>query len=265
MATVKEIYQAINCWAPFNTQMDFDNSGFLVGRGGRTVTKILVALDITRFVIEEAQRMGAQLIVAHHPVIFRPLKSLTDGDLTGENVLLLAESGIAAICAHTNLDAAQGGVNCALARKLELFEIGQLHPDGVDEQGREYGIGRIGTAHVQGMNAEGYAHFVKEKLGTSSVRFVDSGKLVSKVAVGGGSCADMMVDAMAMGCDTFVTADVKYNFYLEAKQLGINLMDAGHYATENVVCAPMVEYLRTQFPGIEVVLSEVHRESYSAV
>ena len=265
MATVKGIYQAVDRWAPFATQMDFDNSGLLVGRGGRTVTKILVALDITRFVIEEAERVGAQLIVAHHPVIFRPLKSVTDQDLTGENVLTLAEKGIAAICAHTNLDAAQGGVNCALARKLELTEIGQLHPDGVDEQGREYGIGRIGLAHTQDLSVEEYARFVKEKLGTSSVRFVDAGKPVSKVAVGGGSCADMMVDALAKGCDTFVTADVKYNFYLEAKQLGINLMDAGHYATENVVCSPMAEYLKAQFSDVEVILSEDHRESYRAV
>ena len=75
----------------------------------------------------------------------------------------------------------------------------------------------------------------------------------------------MMVDALAKGCDTFVTADVKYNLYLEAKQLGINLMDAGHYATENVVCAPMVEYLKEQFPDVEIVLSACHRESYCAV
>ena len=265
MAVVKDIYQAIDRWAPFNTQMDFDNSGFLVGRGERAVTKVLVALDITRFVIEEAEQMGAQLIVAHHPVIFRPLKSVTDGDLAGGNVLLMAEKGIAAICAHTNLDAAQGGVNCALAQKLELTEIGQLHPDGVDEQGREYGIGRVGMAHVSGLSVQEYAAFVKEKLNTSSVRFVDTGKPVTKVAVGGGSCADMMVDALAKGCDTFVTADVKYNLYLEAKQLGINLMDAGHYATENVVCAPMVEYLKEQFPDVEVILSACHRESYCAV
>ena len=154
MATVKEIYQSIDQWAPFATQMDFDNSGFLVGRGSAVVDKVLVALDITRTVIEEAEQLGAQLIVSHHPVIFRPLKSLTDGDLTGENVLRMAEKGIAAICAHTNLDAAQGGVNCRLAQKLELTDIDHLHPDGVDEQGRTYGIGRVGNAHESGMCAE---------------------------------------------------------------------------------------------------------------
>lgn len=265
MATVKDVYTAIDEWAPFATQMDFDNSGFLVGRSGAGVTRILVALDITKAVIEEAESIGAQLIVAHHPIIFRPLKCVTDGDTTGENVLLMAEKGIAAICAHTNLDAAQGGVNCALARRLELGEISHLHPDGVDAQGREYGIGRVGMAHKDGLSAEAYAHFVKEKLETASVRFVDCGKPVRKVAVGGGSCADMMVDALAKGCDTFVTADVKYNFYLEAKQLGINLMDAGHYATENVICVPMVEYLRGKFPDTEVILSENHRESYFGV
>lgn len=265
MATVKEIYQAVDKWAPFSVQMDFDNAGFLVGRGDQEVTRVLVALDITKEIILEAIEKRAQLIVAHHPVIFHPLKALTDENTTGEKLLLMAEHGIAGICAHTNLDAAQGGVNCKLAQVLELKSVEHLHPDGTDEQGRVYGIGRIGEVHQPEMSVEEYAQFVKQKLNTSSVHFVDAGKTVTKVAVGGGSCGSMLSDALRTGCDTFVTADVKHDQYLEAKMLGINLMDAGHFATENVICPELVQYIQTAFPELEISIAASNREPYQNV
>ena len=265
MAEVRDIYRFLDRIAPFHTQEGFDNAGFLVGRGNREVNKILVALDITGEVVEEAARRGAELIVAHHPVIFDPVKSVTDETLTGRVLLELVENKIAAICAHTNLDAAHGGVNGCLARALELSGIGQLHQAGVDEKGRPYGIGRTGTAHQSGLSAAQYAAFVKEKLGSACVRFVDGGKPVEKVAVGGGACGSMVEDALAQGCDTFVTADLKYNQFLDARALGLNLLDAGHFPTENVVCAPLAARLAKAFPETEVLLSQVHREIYSSV
>ena len=217
MATVKEIYGYLNGIAPFALQMEFDNSGFLVGRGNARVNRILVALDITEEVVKEAAERGCQLIVAHHPVIFHPARSITDESVNGRILLSLAEQGIAAICAHTNLDAVAEGVNDCLAAALKLTEVEQLHADGVDGQGRPYGIGRVGTAHADSLSAGDYAAFVKERLHAASVRFADGGKPVKKVAVGGGSCGSMLADAVKAGCDTFVTADVKYDQYLEAK------------------------------------------------
>lgn len=263
MAEVRDIYRFLDRIAPFHTQEDFDNAGFLVGRGDREVKKALVALDITEEVTEEAVRWGAELIVAHHPVIFQPVKSVTDETVTGRVLLALTEGGIAAICAHTNLDAAHGGVNGCLARALELTDIGQLCQAGVDDKGRPYGIGRTGTVHRPGLSAGEYAAFVKEKLGSACVRYVDGGRPVTKVAVGGGACGSMVEDALAQGCDTFVTADLKYNQFLEARALGLNLLDAGHFPTENVVCAPLAGWLTKEFPQVEVTVSRVHREVYS--
>ena len=265
MANVKDIYRFMDEIAPFDTQEGFDNAGFLVGRGDREVKKLLVALDVTPEVAEEARDLGAELIVAHHPVIFEPARSVTDETVTGRILLALAENKIAAICAHTNLDAAHGGVNGCLARALELTGIGQLCQAGVDGKGRPYGIGRIGTVHRPGLSAGEYAAFVKEKLGSACVRFTDGGRPVDKVAVGGGACGSMLADAAAAGCDTFVTADVKYNQFLDAKAMGINLLDAGHFPTENVVCAPLVQRLGETFPEVEVSLSKVHREIYRSV
>lgn len=262
MATVLDIYHYLDKKAPFSLQMSFDNAGFLIGRGEAPVDKVMVALDITEEVIEEAAAADCQLIVSHHPIIFHPAKAITDADPTGRCLLALIENHIAAICAHTNLDAVEGGVNDALAQKLGLSEVTQLHQGGLDPEGRPYGIGRVGT--VGGLpTAAKFASFVREVLKADGLRLEDAGKPVHKVAVGGGACGDMLIDAAAKGCDTFVTADVKYNAFLDARAMGINLIDAGHFSTENVVCPVIEDWLKAGFPEIQVLCSQRHKEVFS--
>lgn len=259
MATVRDIYTCLDRKAPFSLQMDFDNSGFLVGRWEWEISRLLVALDITEEVVAEAAEQGAGLIVSHHPVIFNPSKSVTDSDPAGRRLLALIEHGIAAICAHTNLDCVTGGVNDALARALGLREPVLLHTDGIDSSGTPYGVGRIGTLAAPCTTAE-FVSFVKTALGASGVRYADTGTPVFKVAVGGGACGSMLTEAAALGCDTFVTADVKYDMFLDAVSMGLNLLDAGHYPTENVVCPVLTAWLREAFPDVEVMQSGRHRE-----
>ena len=263
MTTVRDVYEALDRKAPFALQMDFDNAGFLVGRGEREVTSILVSLDITEEVVEEAAALGAQLIVTHHPVIFFPAKHVTDDDPTGRKILALIEHGIAAICAHTHLDAVADGVNDRLAAALNLSHVEQLHQDGVDANGAPYGIGRVGEVPV--CSFADFAARVKDCLHTGGVRAVDAGKTVRRVAVGGGSCGSMLEDVLAKGCDTFVTADVKYDTFLDAKAQGVNLIDAGHFTTENVVCPMLVEYLKSCFPSVAVQQSKVHQEVFTTL
>lgn len=262
MATVKEIYTYLDALAPFSLQMSFDNAGFLVGRENQRVTKLLVSLDITEAVAREAAELGAELVVSHHPVIFHPAREMTDTTPTGRKLLALAENHIAAICAHTNLDAVAGGVNDVLARTLGLTDICLLHQDGVAPDGQPYGIGRVGAVAGERSAAE-FAAFVKSALDSNGVRYVDGGKVVRRVAVGGGACSDMMENALAHDCDTFVTADVKYDGFLEARALGLNLIDAGHFPTENVVCPVLADWLRKEFPDVEIVLSKCHQEVFS--
>lgn len=262
MATVKEIYSYLDTLAPFDLQMSFDNAGFLVGHKNQSVTKILISLDITEEVAHEAAGVGAELVVAHHPVIFHPAKDITDATPTGRKLLALIENHISAICAHTNLDAVAGGVNDALARALGLTDIGQLHQDGIAPDGEPYGIGRVGEL-AREWTLTDFAAFTKAALGSNGVRYVDGGKAVRRVAVGGGSCSDMMENALAHDCDTFVTADVKYDGFLDAKAQGLNLIDAGHFPTENVVCPVLADWLKTGFPDVEILLSKCHHEVFA--
>lgn len=264
MASVKEIYGYLDTLAPFSLQESFDNAGFLVGRGEAQVTKVMVSLDITEAVVEEAVGAGCQLIVAHHPILFHPARSITDSDPTGRCLLALTENRVAVICAHTNLDAVAGGVNDALAQKLGLTEIGQLRQEGVDANGNPYGIGRVGTVKEYPCAVD-FAAFVRDTLGARGLRLEDAGMPVRRVAVGGGACGDMLFDAVARGCDTFVTADVKYNIFLDARALGVNLIDAGHFSTENVVCPVLANWLKQGFPDVEVCTSRRHKEVFSCL
>ncbi|MGN0977365.1 MAG: Nif3-like dinuclear metal center hexameric protein [Faecousia sp.] len=257
MATVADILQYIETLAPRSMKESWDNVGLNCGHLDRTVTKILVALDPFAHVCREAKDFGAQLLVTHHVLIFQP-GFLTDADQQGRNALFLIENGIAHINAHTNLDCAPGGVNDCLAAKLGLSGIRVIHPSGVDEAGREWGLLRCGDTEEQSLTA--FLTFVKENLGCEGLRYVDGGKPVRKVAVGGGSCGSEMLEALEAGCDTFVTSDIKYNQFWDAKDLGLNLIDAGHFYTENPVVSYLAEKLLTQFPEVEVKISETHRD-----
>lgn len=263
MATVKEIYDFLDSKAPFDSQLGFDNAGFLVGRGEQKVNRILVALDITEQVANEAASVHADLIVSHHPVIWDGAKSVTDETILGRKLLALITNGVAAICAHTNLDAAKGGVNDSLAAALGLTETALLKTYGTYQDGTPYGIEQVGTLPGAPVSLVQFAAVVKEKLRSNGVRYVDAGRPVHKVAVGGGSCSGSMKDVLAAGCDTFVTADVKYDGFLDAKAMGLNLIDAGHYPTENVVCPVLVSWLKEGFPGTDVLLSRRHKEVFS--
>lgn len=261
MATVREIYNFLDQKAPFRCQMDFDNAGFLVGRGERQVQRLLVALDITPAVIDEAAELHCQLIVAHHPVIWDRLGQVTDETTTGQKVLALAEKGIAAICAHTNLDAVEGGVNTQLARKVGLGETVPLETAGTDEEGRPYGIGRVGELPAA-MPLAAFAQQVKVALNLEGIRGMDAGTAVHRVAVGGGACGGMLAQVKALGCDTFLTSELKHDVYLEAQALGINLLDAGHYSTETVVCPALAAWLREAFPEVSVEIAAGQREVF---
>ena len=259
MVTVRDIYERLEAFAPLEMKMDFDNPGFLVGRGGEPVERVLVSLDITDEVISEAAETGAQLIVSHHPLFFS-LKSVTDGDGIGRKIISLVSSGIAAICMHTNLDAAKGGVNDALAAALGLRDTEILNVEGVNSAGEEYSYGRVG--HLpEPTDMAGFLGKVKAVLSSNGLRYHDAGRPVYRVASVGGSGGGMLDLAAAKGCDTFVTADIKYDVFLTAKELGINLIDADHFCTENTVVPVIADIIRGSFPAVDVRVSARHRQT----
>lgn len=252
MPTVQQIFEQLCAIAPLELQTSFDNSGFLVGRGDREVRKALLSLDITLPVIREAEDLGADLIISHHPLIFHALKELRPNG-PGEKALLLAEKGIAALCMHTNLDIAEGGVNDVL-----IHLLGAQPEEALDAEG----CGRVGTL-PQGMPLSAFLALCKEKLQVNGLRYVDSGRPVRRLAVMGGSGADSLLDAVQKGCDTYVTADIKYHSFLDALELGLNLIDADHFCTENPVIPVLRDRLKAVFPDVDFQVSQAHHQLIS--
>lgn len=250
MTTVNHVFEFLKELAPLELQMGFDNAGFLVGHADAPVTSIITALDITNDVITEAIEENANLIISHHPVIFHAAKRITDDDITGSKILRLAENHIAAICMHTNLDIAKGGVNDILIDLLGADCTAPLDDDC---------CGRIGTMRSE-FSFDSFLVHCRNVLNASGLRYYCAGKAVRKLAVMGGSGADEIILAAKQGCDTYVTADIKYHEFQLAQDLGINLIDADHFCTEDPVISDLTVKLQTAFPDITVKKSNVHRQ-----
>ncbi len=257
MTTVADILNCVQDLAPAYMKESWDKIGLNCGHLNQPVTHVLVALDPFQSALEEAKEMGAQVLVTHHPLLWEN-GFITDGTDQGARTLFLIENGIAHINAHTNLDMAPGGVNDVLAQKLGLQNIHIIDPVGTDVQGRPYGLLRQGEVPEQSLTD--FLSLVKAELGCPVLRYSSCGKPVSRVAVGGGACGSELQAAAAAGCDTFVTSDIKYNQFWDAVSLGINLIDSGHFYTENPVCTVLARKIRTTFPELVVKISEKHRD-----
>lgn len=260
MPKVREISDFFNEKAPYYMKLSFDNVGLLVGFCENEVTKVLAALDITDEVIEEAIEFGAQLIVSHHPLIFDAIKHVTDDDTKGKKIIRMVNNGISAICLHTNLDTADGGVNDALMSVLGGRVTGLLDPHGTHPDGRPYGISRLGELDGP-VDFFSFLDTVRKNLNGNGLRYHYAGRPVYKIACCGGSGGGDMPKAFAAGCDTFVTADLKYDHFLWAREFGINLIDADHFCTENVVVPVIERLLGEKYPQLEVRVSRVHGQT----
>lgn len=363
MKKVKELAAYFEKLAPSCTAESWDNVGFLCGDGEAEVSRVLVALDVTEEVIEEAVQQGCQLILSHHPLIFRGMKQITENTLEGRKLRKLIAHQINVISLHTNMDVAQDGVNHQLACQLGLEQVELLHttwkegyqkievmvPVGYESavadamfqagggqwgsyshcafqsqgegsflplpgsqpflgaQGKlehtaetkvemiapasamgkaiaamrsahpyetpayqvmdthapekALGLGRIGNLPRE-MGGEEFLQWTKERLGCSGLRYTGKKETVRRVAVGGGACGEFAGEAFAKGADVYVTADLKYHEFLDAKEKGWFLVDAGHFETENAICAHMAQLFTQEF-GEDVVplLSQVHRSA----
>ncbi len=248
MTKIAQIYEYLCGLAPLELQMDFDNSGFQIGRKEKEINKALLTLDVTDSVLEEAIELGAGLIISHHPLIFRGIKSIDGSDPEGERLLRLAENKIAVISMHTNLDIAQGGVNDVLIRLLGAEPLATLD---------EVNCGRVGTLSSY-MSLSEFLEVCKQKLKVNGMRYYDSGREVFRIAVMGGAGGDSLEDAYNKDCDTYVTADIKYHQFLRAQELGINLIDADHFCTENPVIQVLCNKLAEHFVDVEFIISQKH-------
>ncbi|MBC8588363.1 Nif3-like dinuclear metal center hexameric protein [Paratissierella segnis] len=241
----KDIINAMDSWADSKLIDSWDNTGFQVGCDDSHIERILVALDTNEDVLNTAIKENYQMIITHHPIIFKPLNSITNRTYKERLILSAIREDITIYNAHSNLDLAIGGVNDILADMLELknatcLSISKIYDDKI------YGYGRIGD--IEKRTAIEYLGLVKSKLDVDYISvFGDINKSISRVAVCGGSGSDFIYDAYKMGADIYITGDIKYHDAEMAVQLGLLLADAGHYHTEKIILSEIKKYLDERF------------------
>lgn len=234
-----EIYSFLNSYAPYSSQLPWDNSGFMTGSPEDEADCVTLSLDCTNDVLRQMTENGSSLLVCHHPLIFTPLKKIK----TNSPPYNAVKYGITVISCHTNLDIAEDGVNDALARKIGLCVTEKICAEGAP-------IMRKGVCKETALTD--FARLCAERL-NNSVKLYDSGKSVKNVAVCGGAGGEYIEIAAMSGCDTFVTGEAKHHEFLNAASLGINLIAAGHFATERPVIETLEEKLREAFPYLRVI------------
>ncbi|MBQ1955132.1 MAG: Nif3-like dinuclear metal center hexameric protein [Clostridia bacterium] len=250
---ISELMDFLNSWAPFESAMDFDNCGLLVGDKNGEADLVLLALDLTEDVLAEAKNRGAGAILTHHPLIFRAQKSFTSEGLPYR----AARLGISVIGCHTNLDIAPGGVNDTLIGVLGLEKLGEVTGTG--------GCCAMCACPEELSEPKDLALRVKDAVGLPCVRLVDGKKPVKKVAVCCGGGASFIDAAVSDGADAMITGDIKYAAAVDAVRSGFTLIDAGHYETERIILPVLAEKLSVEFENCRFAVAESCRSAFEFI
>lgn len=248
MTKINDIINYFETFAPTCLAMDFDNVGLLVGDKSKEISKVLVTLDITKDVVFEAENLGCELIISHHPVIFSPVKRLWCDDVP----YLLASKGISALCMHTNLDLSDiFGVNLCLAEAIGVKNTVK------SETGECLFIGELENE----TDINEFAEKVKKSLNCNGVRYTDVKKTVKKVAVSSGAGGSEIFCASQIGADVLVTGEIKHHEINAGNELEINIVDTGHFKSEDVVILPLIKRLSDNFSDIIFTKSTTYSDN----
>lgn len=244
--TVKELYGQLETLIPPSLSCEWDNDGLMCSPDlSASVKKVLLTLDVSEAAVDYAVTQGCDLIISHHPMIFKPLSAVHDENFTARKVLKLLAHGISVFSFHTRLDIVEGGVNDRLA---EVLGVSHTRPFGDAETPT---LGRIGEVEPTTVGA--FAEKVKALLGVPAISSVELGREVRTVALVGGDGKDFLKPAMKTGADLYLTGTLSYNNMVDAADMGLQVMEAGHFFTEQPVLQVLEEMLSKLRPDAEIL------------
>lgn len=253
MTTAAQICRFLDEFAPPVLAESWDNTGLLLGRTGAEIRRLMTCLTLTLPVAVEAVERGVEMIVTHHPILFRGVKKLTDTTAEGRTVLTLAEAGIVVHSPHTAFDSAEAGINQWIAERLGLQEIRPLKPSSGDPK---VGTGRRGSLPA-GVERGDFLQRLREVSKSCYLEYSPGGpEKVSVVGIACGSAGEFAGLAAEQGCDTFVTGEARFHAVLESQTLGLNMILMSHFASERPAIEWLADVLGRQFPGIACFPSE---------
>ncbi|MCP3924226.1 MAG: Nif3-like dinuclear metal center hexameric protein [Desulfobacterales bacterium] len=258
-----EIIKIVDKIAPLEISEEWDNSGLQVGNPDWYISKIMVALDISEDVINDAISKKADLIITHHPMIFSPLKSIDFKSKTGSLVYKSAKSQISIFSAHTNFDSANGGLNDILCDKIGLTNLTILGKTIETSDGDTFGLGRVGDTSKK-LNLEDYADYIIKILKLKDLRYSgNKDTTINKAAVctgSGGSLINKFIDSDA---DVFITGDIKYHEAKNIEESGKCLIDIGHFASEHIIIDALKNKLDKELDGnIEIIPCNIEQDPF---
>lgn len=259
MKIVNDIINAMESLAPTFLKEDFDNVGLMVGDKNKVVNKVLLALDCTMEVIEEAKKEKVDLIITHHPLIFRKPSSITTDTLQGKKIIELIKNDISLYSSHTNLDSVENGLNHTIVSMLGFDNSTLLEKN---KSLNTAGLGRIVDLEKE-LNLESLIEQVKSKLNINNLRVVRGTDTVSKIAIINGSGQDFIGKAMSLGVDTVITGDTTYHFASDYKEMGINILDVGHFASEQIVFFKVMTQIESMFNNVIFIRSSVEEDPFT--
>ncbi len=244
---VGDIIAAIEQFAPLSIQEGWDNSGLSIGSPEDEVHGVLVGFDCTAELIDEAVAAGCNMVVTHHPLIFKGLKRIQGGDPVSDAVIRAVRAGVAVYAAHTTADKVIAGVSGAMARRLELQDITLMEDEG------GFGLGAVGTL-PRPMTGEEAIAYVKDKFGLSTVRVSRPVDRVERVAMCGGSGASEIEAARASGAQLYISGDISYHHFFTPD--GFMVMDIGHFESEVDIVGILFKVISEKFPTFAVRISD---------
>lgn len=246
---IAEVYEHFNNIIPRSLSCDWDNDGLMCcPDSDREVKRVLCTLDVSESAVEYAISGGFDTIISHHPLIFKPVREMNPADPTARKLIRLIQNNVAVLSFHTRLDAAVGGVNDMLC---SLFGIRETMPFGIEGEL----VGRVGAIDNE-LSVKAFASQVKNALKAPAVLLADGGKPVKRVSVVGGDGKDFVYAAAACGADTFITGRASYNTMVQAREIGLNIIEAGHFYTEDIICG----YFAKELAKID---TRIYAEHYS--
>lgn len=249
---VRDIISAIERVAPLRLQDEWDNSGLQVGFMDNGVSRVLVCLDVTEAIVSEAAEHGCQMIVSHHPLLFKALSQVSDVTYQQRCVVKALAGGIAVYSAHTSLDNAPGGVNHKIAELIGLQDLQWLLP----KDGEDAGSGLVGTLPAPERDCD-FLRRIKGIFGVECLRHSEcSGRQIKTVALCGGAGGFLMRDAVRKGADCFITGEFHYHDYFWND--GMLLAELGHYQSEQYTIDLLAELLEAAFPALEVLKTSIN-------
>ena len=254
MPSVSDFISYLESFAPLSLAEDWDNVGLLVGRRDAAVGRAMTCLTLTPDVAAEAIAKDVQLIVTHHPVLFRGAKTITDGNAEGRMLLDLVEAGVAVYSPHTAFDSANHGINQSLA---DSFGLSQIHPIRAQDETSELGSGRYGDLKMS-LPLSDFLVVVRNAVSAEYVEFSGADD-VSRVGIACGAAGEFLSDAITLGCDTFITGETRFHTVLEARTKGVNLILLGHYSSERPAVESLAEILDAEF-DVDVFASQVESD-----